>query len=232
MKLLLVEDDSKLGRAQKELLEIAGFEVTWAKNGKQALEDFEDARQNSFEVVILDWMLPEISGIEICKILRGPKFNYQGGILFVTAKDGLDDCVKGLETGADDYIVKPFQNKELVARINSVNRRKSRPFIDHTYQKNAVTLNYNLLSVTSGNQVLTLSRREFDLFKLLFVNQGQIIPRSTILEKVWADNLEITDSSIDSYIYLLRKKLAKLNVKITIKSVKNIGCLMEVKVND
>jgi len=228
MKLLLVEDDINLGRAQKELLEISGFNIVWATTGRQALEDFEDARDDSFDVIVLDWMLPEISGLEICKLLRSPKYNYQGGILFVTAKDSLDDCVKGLNAGADDYIIKPFQNKELTARINAINRRKAKPFVDNIYQKNAVSINRNLMTVSADNRFIRLSRREFALFQLLFINHGQIIPHRTILEKVWPDNLDISPSGIDSYIYLLRKKLHPFEQLIKIKAVKNIGYYLEI----
>ncbi len=229
MRILLVEDDLKLGRLQKELLEIAGFEVRWATDGKQALEEFKTSDSNSFDVIVLDWMLPEISGIEICKVLRSPKFNYQGGIIFVTAKDSLDNCLKGLETGADDYIVKPFENKELVARIKAVNRRKAKPFVDDIYQKGIFAINNSLLTVSRNETTLQLTKREFELFRILFINQGRTILRTAILEKVWPDNLDISDSSVDSYIYLLRKKLSLFGDDIRIKSIKNVGYCLEIK---
>ena len=229
MRILLVEDDLKLGRLQKELLEIASFEVRWATDGKQALEEFKTSDSNSFDVIVLDWMLPEISGIEICKVLRSPKFNYQGGIIFVTAKDSLDNCLKGLETGADDYIVKPFENKELVARIKAVNRRKAKPFVDDIYQKGIFAINNSLLTVSRNETTLQLTKREFELFRILFINQGRTILRTAILEKVWPDNLDISDSSVDSYIYLLRKKLSLFRDDIRIKSIKNVGYCLEIK---
>lgn len=229
MRLLLAEDDIKLGKAQKELLELAGFEVIWAKDGQQALEDFFTAKDNCFDVIILDWMLPEISGFEVCKILRSSKYNYQGGIIFVTAKDSLEDCLQGLEVGADDYLIKPFANKELIARIKALGRRKVRPYVDSIYQKNTVSIDNNLLKVEAAGKSLQLTKREFELFSLLFINQGHIIPRSVILEKVWADNFDISESSLDSYIYLLRKKLTDFSNLITIKSVKNVGYILEIK---
>ncbi len=232
MKLLLVEDDLKLGAAQKELLEFSDFDVIWATDGKEALDDFKTSADNAFDVIILDWMLPEISGLEICKILRSDKYNYQGGIIFVTAKDALDDCLNGLESGADDYIVKPFENKELVARIKAVNRRKAKPYIDDVYKKGKLAINNNLLTLSCGGQTLQLTKREYDMFKILFVNCGQTILRSSIIEKVWPDNLDISESSLDSYIYLLRKKLAAFNSGIAIKSVKNVGYYLEINNND
>ena len=232
MRLLVVEDDIKLGAVQKELLELAGFEVVWATDGKQALDEFYIAKDNSFDVIILDWMLPEISGLELCKILRSSKYNYQGGIIFVTAKDSLEDCLKGLEVGADDYLVKPFANKELVARIKALGRRKARPYVDNIYKKNTVSIDNNLLKVTVDGTSLQLTKREFELFSLLFINQGHIIPRSAILEKVWSNNLDVSESSLDSYVYLLRKKLAIFSSIISIKSVKNVGYSLEINNHD
>ena len=121
MKLLLVEDDAKLGAVVQKLLTLENFQTDWAQDGKEALEFVRDNRLNAYDVIILDWMLPEISGIEICRILRDKaKYNYQGGIIFVTAKDSTEDCINGLNAGADDYIVKPFQTGELIARVNAV----------------------------------------------------------------------------------------------------------------
>ena len=155
--------------------------MVWATDGKEALDDFKTSTDNAFDVIILDWMLPEISGLEICKILRSDKYNYQGGIIFVTAKDALDDCLNGLESGADDYIVKPFENKELVARIKAVNRRKSKPYIDDVYKKGNLAINNNLLTLTCDEQILQLTKREYDLFKILFVNCGQTIDRKSVV---------------------------------------------------
>lgn len=232
MKLLLVEDNLKLGRLQKELLELSDFEVVWATDGKTALADFKTAAADAFDVVILDWMLPEISGLEICKILRSDKYGYQGGIIFVTAKDALDDCLCGLEAGADDYIVKPFENKELIARIKAVNRRKAKPYVDDIYKKSGFAINNNLLTLSYGERVLHLTKREYNMLKILFINCGQTILRSSLIEKVWPDNLDISESSLDAYIYLLRKKLAAFNRNIHIKSVKNVGYYLEISNDD
>lgn len=112
MKILLVEDDLKLGAAVRQLLELSGYAADWAKDGKEALEFVSDSKLDAYDAIILDWMLPELNGIEICKILRGnPKYNYQGGIIFVTAKDGLDDCVRGLDAGARRLYCQTFSNQ-------------------------------------------------------------------------------------------------------------------------
>jgi len=134
MKLLLAEDDIKLGALVKSLLEFSGFETEWARDGREALERIREAAASSYDVVILDWMLPEISGIEICRLLRNPrKYNYQGGIIFLTARDGTDDCVTGLESGADDprECARPAQGQAFRRRhLHQVRRGDEQPYRD------------------------------------------------------------------------------------------------------
>lgn len=146
MKILLVEDDVKLGKVTQELLTYEKFFVDWAEDGSEAINLIKNNVITNYDVVILDWMLPEMSGIEVCRLLRG-KYNYQGGIIFVTAKGELDDCVRALDTGADDFVVKPYKIKELTARLNAVFRRKDKPFIDKIYAKENVEINSNLHTV-------------------------------------------------------------------------------------
>ncbi len=233
MKLLLVEDDAKLGAVVQKLLTLENFQTDWAQDGKEALEFVRDNRLNAYDVIILDWMLPEISGIEICRILRDKaKYNYQGGIIFVTAKDSTEDCINGLNAGADDYIVKPFQTGELIARVNAVSRRKTKPFIDDVYTKGALTLNNTQNTLSYQGKELALSRKEFNLFRLLFINNGQVLPRATIFDKVWPDKLDTGPASLDSHIYMLRKKLKDFAPNIKIKLIKNIGYVMEISRND
>lgn len=233
MKLLLVEDDAKLGAVVQKLLTLENFQTDWAQDGKEALEFVRDNRLNAYDVIILDWMLPEISGIEICRILRDKaKYNYQGGIIFVTAKDSTEDCINGLNAGADDYIVKPFQTGELIARVNAVSRRKTKPFIDDVYTKGALTLNNTQNTLSYQGKELALSRKEFNLFRLLFINNDQVLPRATIFDKVWPDKLDTGPASLDSHIYMLRKKLKDFAPNIKIKLIKNIGYVMEISRND
>lgn len=233
MKLLLVEDDAKLGAVVQKLLTLENFQTDWAQDGKEALEFVRDNRLNAYDVIILDWMLPEISGIEICRILRDKaKYNYQGGIIFVTAKDSTEDCINGLNAGADDYIIKPFQTGELIARVNAVSRRKTKPFIDDVYTKGALTLNNTQNTLSYQGKELALSRKEFNLFRLLFINNGQVLPRATIFDKVWPDKLDTGPASLDSHIYMLRKKLKDFAPNIKIKLIKNIGYVMEISRND
>lgn len=227
MKILLVEDDVKLGRVTQELLTYEKFSVDWAEDGAEAIKLIKDHEAVSYDAVLLDWMLPEMSGIEVCRLLRG-KYNYQGGIIFVTAKGELDDCVRALNTGADDFIVKPYKIKELTARLNALLRRKDKPFIDRIYHKENVEINSNLNTVKYNGVTIQLRKKEFSLFKILFVNLNNILPRTTIFEKIWEDKMDTNMESLDSHIYMLRKSL-KVFPNIEIKSIKNIGYKMEIK---
>jgi DNA-binding response OmpR family regulator len=227
MKILLVEDDIKLGTATKSLLTYEKCTVDWAQTGTEALRFVKENLESCYDVVILDWMLPELSGIEVCHQLRN-KYDYQGGIVFVTAKGELEDCVQALDTGADDFVIKPFKIKELVARLNAVCRRKSRPFISSVYRKENIELDQNLHVVRCSEQELVLRKKEFELFRMLFVNLGNILPRQAIFEKVWTDKLDTNMESLDSHIYSLRKKL-KIFPQLQITLVKNIGYVMEIK---
>lgn len=226
MKVLLVEDDMKLGKTIQELLIYEHCSVDWVQNGTDAEKTIKYGADFVYDVVILDWMLPGITGLDICKLLRN-KYNFQGGIVFVTAKGELDDCVSALNFGADDYIIKPLKIKELIARLNAVCRRKGKPFIDKTYSRGTICINSCLNTITCQNTSITLRKKEFELFEMLFVNLNNLIPRKAIFEKIWSDKLETSEESLDSHVYTLRKKL-KSFPKIQIKSVKNIGYKMEI----
>lgn len=230
MHILLVEDDKILGQGVKTLLEIEGHAVTLAIDGRAALEEYELNRLSGFDVILLDWMLPELSGIEICKYLRdAKKGNYNGGIIFLTAKAELEDCVEGLDAGADDYITKPFEIRELVARINAVSRRKNKPYIDNLYEYGGFVLNRAERLLSFNNDTVRFSQTEFKILEILFINHGQTILRETLFEKVWANNPDIGEANLDSYIYNIRKKIKKWDNCLNVKLQKNLGYTMEIK---
>lgn len=224
MRILLVEDDLKLGQATKSLLIYENCQVDWAKDGLEAVNFVKDNMEVSYDIILLDWMLPEINGLEVCRILRN-KYNFQGGIIFATAKGEVDDCVQALDSGADDFVVKPFKIKELLARLNAIYRRKSKPFVGKTYIKDSIFINRDLNTVVYEGQELHLRKKEFALFEILFINLNNTIPRNTIFEKIWSEKTNM--ESLDSHIYALRKSL-KIFPQIQIKLVKNIGYKMEI----
>ncbi len=226
MRILLVEDDQRLGQATQELLQFEHCMVDWEQSGDEALRCFQ-LNDGKYDVVILDWMLPDLNGVEICRLLRG-KYGFQGAILFVTAKSGEEDCVEALDAGADDYVVKPFRIKELMARINALSRRKTKPYVDKIYRRNNFELNRDTKTISFNDTSLTLRKKEFELFELLFINLGNVMPRDVIFDKLWADKPDTNMESLDSHIYGLRKKLKTLWPQIQIKLLKNIGYKMEI----
>ena len=229
MQILLVEDDKNLGQGIKTLLEIDGYQVTLAENGAEAIDEFKFGTAQ-YDVVLLDWMLPEFSGIEVCKWLRDiKKGHYTGGIVFLTAKSELDDCVQALEVGADDYITKPFEIRELKARIRAVLRRKNKPYVDNVYEAKGYVLDCTQNTLSNGAETLNFSKTEFKILQIFFINNGKTILRETLFEKVWGDNLEISGANLDSYIYNLRKKLKIWQDKMQITLLKNIGYTLEFK---
>lgn len=227
MKILLAEDDEKLGRVTTELLICEKFAVEWVQSGSEAVAVLKDNLDTGFDVVILDWMLPEMSGLEVCRLLRD-KYNYQGGIIFVTAKGEQEDCIRALNAGADDYVVKPYKIKELAARLNAVCRRKAKPFVDKVYSRSGIEINRNLNTVCGNGTEICLRKKEFALFEMLFVNLNNILPHTAIFEKIWSDKPETNMETLNSHIYTLRKKL-KAFPQIQIKLIKNIGYKMEIR---
>lgn len=229
MHILLVEDDKNLGQGIKTLLEIDGYTVNLVVSGTDAVEEFKYG-QTPYDIVLLDWMLPELSGIEVCKWLRDiKKGHYTGGIIFLTAKSELDDCVQALEVGADDYITKPFEIRELKARIHAVLRRKNKPYVDSQYEAGGYILDCTQNTLSDGKQTLSFSKTEFKILQILFVNHDKTILRETLFERVWSGNPEISSASLDSYIYNLRKKLKIWQKHLQINSLKNIGYMLELK---
>ena len=230
MNVLLVDDDKNMGRGVKDLLELNGFQTDWATDGCEALDLIKAHQQHTYDVILLDWMLPELSGIELCRIIRNPaKGNFQGGVIFLTAKSGLDDCVAALDCGADDYITKPFEIKELIARINAVSRRKAKPYVDEVYSYKNFSINCSQNTLLIDEEPVIFSKTEFKIFKILFINHHQTILRETLFEKVWADNLEISNASLDSYIYNIRKKIKPYSPKIELRLVKGIGYTLDLQ---
>ncbi|MDR1694710.1 MAG: response regulator transcription factor [Lactobacillaceae bacterium] len=230
MKILLVEDDEKLGSVIVKVLQTYGYDVDWAKESAECLEYVEYNSENTYDVILLDWMLPGKNGDIICKELREPqKYNFNNGIIFLTAKDAMDNIVKGLDIGADDYIVKPFENSELIARIKSVNRRKSRTYIGETAKVGNITINRLEQTITTGDKTGKLSKNEFHLFDLFAKSLNKVISRDVIMESVWGINEEISQANIDSFIYLLRKKLKSINANLSITLYKSIGYKLEIK---
>lgn len=223
MNILLAEDDERLGKLIHHMLKKELHLVDWVKSGNDA---YDYARLTDYDVLILDWMMPGKSGIDVCRQVR--KNGYQGGILFVTAKDATEDMVKGLDSGADDYIVKPFQFEELLARLRAVSRRKDKVFEDNL-QVGDLRLNIGIHTAARGDEEIELSRKEYHLLEVLMRNKNQVITRELLIEKVWGFDTFVTENALDSLVKLVRKKIDSKGAPSIIQTVRGIGYVMRDK---
>ena len=222
IRVLLAEDDMKLGKLINYMLMQNRVQVEWIQNGADI---FEYAMYSEYDILILDWMMPNVTGIEACRQLR--ENGYERAILMLTAKDSLEDRVTGLDAGADDYLVKPFEFDELLARLRALSRRSTQKIQQEVVEIGSFTLNRTTKVLKKKNQVIQLSPREFQLFDLLSQNLGVVVPREIILDRIWGSERDITSSNIDSYMKILRKKLNDVDGSITIKTVRGIGYRLE-----
>ncbi len=218
MRILLAEDESAIAGFIKEGLEEEGFAVDVANNGRQGLEmamDFID----EYDIYLLDWMLPGISGIEICRSIR--KENKTVPIIFLTAKDTVDDTVFALESGANDYLKKPFAFEELLARIKVLLRNKEGE--QNIFETEGISLNTEVHQVTKDGLPVELTQKEFALLEYLLRNKGKVCRRTRIIEKVWDIHFDKDTSVIDVFINSLRKKLDTPGKESFIQTIRGVG---------
>lgn len=218
MRILLVEDEPSISGFLKEGLEEEGFAVDLADNGRKGLAlalDFV----SEYDVILLDWMLPGVSGIEICRNIR--KVNQQVPIIFLTAKDTVDDTVFGLENGANDYLKKPFAFEELLARIRVLMRRNTGE--QSVFKIRDITMDIDVHEVTKAGKEVILTQKEFALLEFLLRNKGKVCRRTRIMEKVWDVHFDKDTGVIDVFINGLRKKLDEEATESLIQTIRGIG---------
>lgn len=224
MKVLLAEDDQRLGKIVKHMLEKEAIKVDWVVRGDE-VHDYVQA--SHYDVLILDWMMPGESGLEVCANLR--KRNYQGAIIMLTAKDTVDDKVIGLNTGVDDYLVKPFEFAELLARLHALARRSNNVIEPDTIEIGDLRLNRSAKTVSRAGEVIQLTGREFQILDLLAQNRGQVVPREVIIDRIWGINAEVTSNNLDAYVRLLRRKIDEQYNPPLIQNVRGVGYKLEGK---
>lgn len=222
MRVLLAEDAPKLGKLIQYMLEQNEISVEWVKRGD---EIFDYATYEEYDVLVLDWMMPGESGVAACKRLR--EQGYERAILILTARDTLEDRVSGLDAGADDYLVKPFEFAELLARLRALGRRSSQKIQQDVVQIGEFTLNRTAKVLKKGEAVIQLSPREFQIFDLLAQNIGIVVPREIILDRIWGLESEVSSNNIDSYVKLIRKKLDLGDGKMMIHTIRGVGYKLE-----
>ena len=220
MKLLLAEDEPALSRALKHILEKNRYCVDAVFDGRAALDYLENG---DYDGVILDVMMPRLDGIAVLKTIRA-----QGNpvpVLMLTAKAEIDDKVLGLDSGANDYLTKPFDTKELLARIRAMTR--GRQEVDASLHMGNITLNRGNFELSSPKGSVRLANKEYQMMELLLANQRQLISVERFLEKIWGWESEAESNVVWVYISGLRKKLAALDASVSIKAVRNAGYLLE-----
>ena len=221
MKILIIEDDLSLGELLRYGLENEDFEVTLCHDGTGGLKT---AMENLHDMILLDRMLPGISGEEVLKRMRTEGINTP--VIFITALGEAAEKIDGLDLGADDYLAKPFDMGELMARIRSVMRRTLEKTVSFPLRFGDICFWEKESKLVSGDQTFVLSKKEAELLSFFFRNPEQVLTRRQIIEKVWGPFTEIEDGNLDNYIYLLRKKLKALKTSVRIATIHRQGyCL-------
>jgi DNA-binding response OmpR family regulator len=218
MHLLVVEDDERLSRALRRLLEEDRHVVDVAFDGETGLAIAEDGA--GIEAVILDIGLPDISGLEVARRLRRKRSEL--AILMLTARDTVDDRVTGLDSGADDYLVKPFAYEELAARLRALSRRAASPSrATSELTVGPISLDETTRRVRAGGREVDLSPREFSLLECLLRHPGQTLTRDQLLDQAWPFSVAVTPNAVDAYIHYLRTKLGAEGSRI--ETVRGVG---------
>lgn len=226
MRLLLAEDEKSLSRALTRILESSHYSVDAAYNGEEAL-DFLDV--SSYDAVILDLMMPKVDGLTVLRTLR--ERNDLTPVLILTARSEVDDKVLGLDSGANDYLTKPFDPKELLARIRAITRVQTKN-PSSVLQLGNVTLDRTNYELACGENSIRLANKEFQLMELLMSNPGQVLSTEQIFERIWGLDSDAETSIIWVYISYLRRKFKALGVNVLIKATRNVGYSLVVEEED
>ncbi|MDR3369761.1 response regulator transcription factor [Rhodoferax sp.] len=216
MRVLLVEDDRMIGEVVAQSLKEASYAVDWVRDGQTALNTLAT---QVYDVVLLDLGLPKRDGLEVLRGLRGK--NNPVPVLVITARDTLDDRIRGLDSGADDYVLKPFEMTELLARMRAVIRRKG-GVAGPVLSNGVITLDPATREVNRNGDTITLSGREFSLLMALMARPGAILSRSDLEERIYGWNEEVDSNAVEFLIHTLRKKLGAK----AIQNVRGMGWMV------
>jgi DNA-binding response OmpR family regulator len=221
MKVLYVEDEKYMARAVAQVLKKNNYSVDLAHDGEDGLDL---AASGVYDVVILDIMLPKRDGISVLREMRSQ--NVTTPVILLTAKGETEDKISGLDSGADDYLAKPFQTDELMARLRALGRRKELIVTNNTLVFGDIELNYNALDLFGNGQTFHLTLKESQLLELLIINKNQALSTDMIIEKVWGWDSDAEDSHVQVQVAFLRKKLSLLSKTVKIKTVRGVGYML------
>lgn len=222
MRILIIEDDKELCSIMEYQLNKNGMQVDFCNDGEDAL--FYVLKQ-VYDVIVLDRMLPGVDGLTVLKKLRGEKITTP--VIMVTAMGNLKNRIEGLDTGADDYLTKPFEMEELIARIRALARRPAKIENSADLHFSDICLNENKMLLVHEKESCSLSKRENDLLAFFIKNKNQILPRELLLSRVWGADNFVTDGNLDNFIFFLRKRLKSVHSHVTIKTIRSVGYKLE-----
>lgn len=201
MRLLIVEDDRRIAESLKVILTHYGISVDLADTKN---EGYDKALNEDYDLAIIDWMLPDGQGVDLCKEIRSENVQYP--ILMLTAKSMVDDITLGLDAGADDYLTKPFDTKELLARVRALSRRKQQ-FVPDIFELDSLSINYATREVFRNNTKIDLSPKEYGMLEYLAKNSNKAVAREELLGHVWDENADSFTNTVDVHIRYLRRKI-------------------------
>jgi DNA-binding response OmpR family regulator len=218
MYVLVVEDERRLAQLVRRVLEEEGHTVDVAHDGEEGLQM---ALEGTHDVIVLDIMLPLVDGLAVCKSLRQNRMDTP--VLLLTALDGVDDRVRGLDAGADDYLPKPFAFQELMARLRALSRRRVQPRDPQELTVDDLTLDLRRRRAQRDGRQIELSPKEFSLLEFLMRNQGRVVTRTQILDHLWGYDFATDSNLVDVYVAYLRRKVDKDNSAKLIRTVRGVG---------
>lgn len=222
-KVLVVEDEASIRELIALNLQMAGWEVLEAENGERGLRRLKE--EGPCDAAVLDVMLPGIDGFSLCESIRRDDQNI--GIIILSAKGLEEDKIRGLSIGADDYMTKPFEAPELLARVRALTRRKGEMVID-TMEFGDLSLNLGTHDLSCGDASVHLSKREFDVMRMLMSGTGRIVSKQDLLTRVWGADADASENSVEAYVSFLRKKIKHVKSKVEITTLRMLGYRLEV----
>ncbi len=219
----MVEDENALAEAVAHILRKAGHNPDWVADGQTALDYI---RMGSYDLILLDIMLPKLDGLSVLRQMR--KEGYQTPVLMLTARTTVPDKVLGLNSGADDYLTKPFDPDELLARVNAMTRRKGEMVLNEITFEDLV-LDLNTITLRCGAKDVQLSPKELEIARLMLTEPQMTFSKDLLISRAWGLDSDATDNNVEAYISFLRKKLRYLGSRVTIRNLQKIGYRLEVE---
>lgn len=222
MRILIVEDERDLAMVLSEMLKIKGYYTDAVYDGASGLDK---ALSGIYDLIILDVMLPKMNGIKVLEEIR--KNNSDTPVLMLTAKSEIEDKICGLDNGADDYITKPFNTKELLARIRALLRRTEKKFVNDNIKFSDIILDKSTHEIHKDENKVKLTQKEYSILEMFIMNKGNVVSKENIMIKIWGYDAEVEYNSIEVYISFLRKKIDAVGSEVKIKTVRGLGYILK-----